>query len=549
MVTEVNTEEMYKIIKKQNGEQFARVLRQNVLLDIPNLKHILEFAGTEPTDARNLVHFLREIREKSGKTNKTKQEEEIKDPIELLSEAGYDAFIVNNERQKDSIKKYYRPGEELCTFNDPYRHKKFYIIHAVKRGADKIKPSRHPEREDEYGTSVISIQIAKTGGFISIKNRYNHTVNNPDATFCNNPDDIIDGLTAALKHKFGVDFMTLQGAVLPPNYRLVNDQVIRFNYEIHNVYYGDKYYFKGPEITKLNTDYEVMLDTVILDVKTGKARRICAPIDDPGLVDVLNNEIYGHKIKIEKNKTTDETIINIIDENKNIKELARTKNGCITSLRLYNLSEIGYDFLRYNTTLEEFYAPKLKRIGDRVFGNGYEDRFAKINLRKLYLPELELAGEWCFGNLISLSELYTPKLKRVDCDCFYNMANIRKLYMPELEIVGNRSFQRLPDMVELYIPKLKEIGYDCFRGKLDSSNIERFFAPELDYIPKDCFYHIKTIRNLYAPKLKITEDTPKCIVRAMKLAKLKDGIRKILGLPQQHNFNKNNIVESQQVRK
>ena len=65
MITEINTEEMYKQIKKQNGEQFARVLRQNVLLDIPNLKHILEFAGTDSADAENLVPVLKEIREKN----------------------------------------------------------------------------------------------------------------------------------------------------------------------------------------------------------------------------------------------------------------------------------------------------------------------------------------------------------------------------------------------------------------------------------------------------------------------------------------------------
>ena len=358
MVTEINTEEMYKQIKKQNGEQFARVLRQNVLLDIPNLKHILEFAGTEPTDAENLVPVLKEIRKKSGKVDKTKQEEEIKDPIELLSEAGYDAFIVKNERQKNSIKKYYRLGEELCTFRDPNRHEKFYIIHAIKKNVKDIKRGKPPKREDEYGTSVISIQIAKSGGFISIKNRYNHTVDNPDATFNNNPDNIIPGLTAALKSKFGVDFMT-QETTMPDNYRLVRNQLVRFNYEIDNVCYGDKYYFEGSEITKLNPDYEIMLDTVILDIKTGKTKNIHENTEDPNidLAYDLNNEIYGHKIKIEKNKTTDETIINIIDENKNIKELARTKNGCITSLHLYKTTEIGKDFLKYNKTLQVYQMP------------------------------------------------------------------------------------------------------------------------------------------------------------------------------------------------
>ena len=65
MTAEMTTEEMYKIIKKQNGEKFAKILRQNVLLDTPNLKHILEYAGTNPEDAINLIPVLREIQKKS----------------------------------------------------------------------------------------------------------------------------------------------------------------------------------------------------------------------------------------------------------------------------------------------------------------------------------------------------------------------------------------------------------------------------------------------------------------------------------------------------
>ena len=255
MAENVVTEDMYKIIKKQNGEAFARVLRENVLLEIPNLKHILEFAGKNPEDARHLVPVLKEILDKSREEQEIVTEEQYEDPIELLSQAGYDAFYVETEEQKNSIMKYYRPGEALCTFRDPNRHKNFYIIHAVKRGAENIQPSKTPKREDEYGTSVISIQIARNGGFISIKNRYNHTIDFPDSTFNNNPDNIIPGLTEALKHKFGVDFMTTEKSVMPDNYRLVNDQLVRFNYEVDNVYIDEKYYFEGSTITKINPDY------------------------------------------------------------------------------------------------------------------------------------------------------------------------------------------------------------------------------------------------------------------------------------------------------
>ena len=63
-------------IKRQNGEAFAKVLRANVLLDIPNLQHILEFAGRNIEDAMNLVMVLREIRYKVNKPVEPVREEE-----------------------------------------------------------------------------------------------------------------------------------------------------------------------------------------------------------------------------------------------------------------------------------------------------------------------------------------------------------------------------------------------------------------------------------------------------------------------------------------
>ena len=67
------------------------------------------------------------------------------------------------------------------------------VFWAVKKDADKMKREDYktPQREDEYGTSVMSIQFSK-GGLctVSIKNRYHHRVNIPDATCGNNLDRI-----------------------------------------------------------------------------------------------------------------------------------------------------------------------------------------------------------------------------------------------------------------------------------------------------------------------------------------------------------------------
>ncbi len=252
---EIDTDKVYKQLKKQNGEAAARIIRDAVLLDVPNIVHILEFAGNNPDEIQQLVPIIREI----YKTQKQSEFQTDKGPLELLSDAGYDAFVVKTEEQKNSIKKYFRKNEELCTFRDPTRLGKYYMIHAIKRGVEKIKHAKNPERDDEYGTSVISIQIAKSGGFISIKNRYNHTVKDPDNTFDSNPDKIIPGLANSLKKYFNVEFNVFN-APIPRHFRMVNDQLVRFDREIENIYLSSDYYFSGSTITKINPDNQVLFD-------------------------------------------------------------------------------------------------------------------------------------------------------------------------------------------------------------------------------------------------------------------------------------------------
>ena len=73
-----------------------------------------------------------------------------------------------------------------------------YVWFAVKDNAEKLnrKKFKHPMRQDEYGTSVISIQFDRDDTHtLSIKNRYNHKVEKPDATFSNDLDNIVAGLT------------------------------------------------------------------------------------------------------------------------------------------------------------------------------------------------------------------------------------------------------------------------------------------------------------------------------------------------------------------
>ena len=522
----IDTEQVFKKIEKQNGKMFARVMRGDGsaipegspfrhvnLLDTPDLVNMLRYAGKDPNDAIKLIPVIKERHDKALEKAETKQES-FEDPIKLLDRAGYNAFYVKTLIQQNSIKKYFKHGEELCTFRDPDRYKKNYIIHAVKKNVDDIKRSDHPQREDEYGTSVISIQILKTGGAISIKNRYNHTVTNPDHTFNDNPDNIIPGLTEALKHKFGVEFV-VSDSKIPRNYRLVNHQLIHYNYEVNNVYFGDNFYLDGSDITELDDKHEVMLDTIILDTDFGKKARSVLKISDKSteeLLRVINDEIAG--CKVTKSTEKGETIITIIDENKKKKELARVKDGQITSLHLYRTTKLDDRFLIDNKTLRELDAPSLEKMGlfclcnnnslkeldvpklEKMGNNCFKEN---ISLEKINIPELKEMGDSCFRlDNHSLKELDAPKLQKIGCECFSATFNLETLNILELKEMGDSCFNYNNLLKEINAPNLEKMGRGCFSY---NENLEILNIPELKQMDGDCFCDNKSLKELNAPKL------------------------------------------------
>ena len=131
-------------------------------------------------------------------------------------------------------------GEELCTFNGG-RLNSCYVFFAVKKNVNEIKREnfKNPFRQDEYGTSVISIQFSKDDTYtLSIKNRYNHTVNNPDATFSNDLDNIIPGLTKSFENYYGHQINSSKQVFELDGYVRANDgKFYKYNYEVDNIYY------------------------------------------------------------------------------------------------------------------------------------------------------------------------------------------------------------------------------------------------------------------------------------------------------------------------
>lgn len=454
-MSEIDTNKVYKKLKEHRGERFARKLRDADLLDIPNIEHILEFANLEDLDA--LIPIVRS----RYKILSLSKYEAKKDPLQLLNEAGYDAFVVQNEKQKNSIEKYFRPNEKLCTFNDPNRHINFYIIHAVKRGASKIKPSPHPEREDEYGTSVISIQIAKSGGFISIKNRYNHTVNNPDSTFHNNPDNIILGLTNSLQRYFNVDF-NVSEVSLPDNYVVINDQLVRYDLELDGILFGYSYYIKNGVLTRLNTDYETIIDYMIYN---SKDKTITSPITNDKTCKLFAGVFNGKQVT----KTVDTVKQTTTLQTPNGDCIVTNNKGQIIELDLPSVTEIGDDFLKFNTSLESANLPNVKKIGNYFLWHN------KI-LKHINLSNVESIGYNFMSDNKELEIINLPKVKTIGNDFLSSNEKLKSINMQNVEKIGYNCLQNNETLTSINLSNAKEIG-DYF---LQCNEVLEFI-----YLPKD----------------------------------------------------------------
>lgn len=183
-----------KLIKKKHGEEMSDMCRKlfpNLLEEKGVLsKVLLTYFEPAPFLCDDIINnslvgnFKDCIYQYTGKDDFNLGNIE-KTPKELLSEAGYDLYECHTEEDIQKFKKYYYEGEELSTFNGG-RLNDCYVFFAVKKNVDQIRRSdfKYPKRQDEYGTSVMSIQFTRDKSHtLSIKNRYNHTVDNPDATF------------------------------------------------------------------------------------------------------------------------------------------------------------------------------------------------------------------------------------------------------------------------------------------------------------------------------------------------------------------------------
>ena len=512
-----------KLIKKYYGENMMHLCRElfPTILETPGLLFKLldnNFAHSKflyddivksdmKVGFKDFVYGLTDEKRENPNISKT--------PYRLLKDAGYILYNCKTEEEIQKFRKYYEPDEELCTFNED-RLDYCHVFFAVKENVDEIKRENFPipEREDDYGTSVISIQFTRGDiNTLSIKNRYNHTVDNPDATFSNNLENIAIGLTKSFERKYDLNInQNKDGSFKLTGYVLANDgKFYKYNYEIDNVYYCPN---------------NLIIDNfkVIKDYQE-KEKYILA---DNFLIDLVNKEIKFYKsdndafiktmpvierIDIKRDKQTGNRVLNITPQEGSIIEIEINKLNQIVGYKNNNLKQIGWGFLRYNKTLknieinnvekidsaflrdnedmETIYLPKVVEVGAHCLRNNRV-------LRKADFPVLKKAGSYFMTNAEQLVVINAPKIRVFGSNCLQNNVSLIRIDFPELEIIKD-NFLFDNQILEIFnCPKVRKIGDSCL---IKNNRIKELILPELMVVGDNFMIFNIVCKKTYFPKL------------------------------------------------
>ena len=488
-----------KIIKKKYGENMMHLCRKlfptilekegilsQVILDSFEASHELY---NDLISNNLVVAFENYIYERLDyKTDKIVKI--TKTPKELLSEAEYDLYECHTEDEIQAFKKYYSPGEELCTFGGG-RLENCYVFFAVKKNIEEIKRANfhNPDRQDLYGTSVLSIQFTRDDAHhLSIKNRYNHTVVNPDATFSNNLDNIIPGLTDSFEKCYGMAQKCNSTNFEIPNYVCVGKKYYKYNYEIDNVYYcPNNIIIDNYEVKRLDKRRYILLDYYILDLQN-KEIKSYQPIDSfPSTIEKIT------KIEVEKDQEEKRIKIETVDGNVFV---GLDKNNNIIYYQNDTVKKISDNFMRYNVTLSNLKLPQAQIIENSFL---YHNKALKV----IELPECREIGNYFLKNNTSIKNVYLPQAQVIE-DYFlhYNEA-LEVIELPECREIGSQFLENNKNIENVYLPQVQTIENSFLAYNKTLKVIE---LPECREIGMGFLENNTNIKNVYLPQAQVIED-------------------------------------------
>ena len=571
-----------KWIKKHYGEKFSHLCRElfPTILDtegllpkilensfLPSRELYDDLTSRDLTaEFKNYVYSQANVENKYGKKTNLS-------PEELMDRAGYILYPeCQTEKDIQSFRLYYyrgeptpkytggtpayREGEELCTFNGG-RLNTCRVWFAVRKDVDKIKREdfKNPRREDDYGTSVISIQFTKTKpSTLSIKNRYNHTIHdvNPDATFSNNLDNIIEGLTQAFTDKYNIKLSNKKINPLEiPDYVQAGDgKFYKYNFEIDNVYYcPNNIIIDNGEVKQFNKDKFIVLENFILDIENkkiinyddkskdsfpksvGKIKNIKRiPSKDGLTIQITPEEGELVEIKLDNHNQivgySNPNIIKIYDNfllvNRSLTELNLPNvqqigdyflynSNSLTELNLPNVQQIGNGFLFYNNSLTKLNLPNVQQIGgDFLLDNksltklnlpnvreiGYCFLNNNDSLTELNLPNVQQIGDCFLRYNNSLKELNLPNVQQIGNDFLYNSNSLTELNLPNVQQIGHSFLEYNDSLTELNLPNVREIGHDFLRY---NDSLTELNLPNVREIGHDFLFFNDSLTKLELP--------------------------------------------------
>ena len=412
---------------------------------------------------KDYIYSLIDVEKKEIITNRTVED--------LLDEAGYILYKCNTQEDILSFSKYYAKNEELCTFNDN-RLDRCYVFFAVKKDVEKIRREDflNPQRQDIYGTSVISIQFTKGKvNTLSIKNRYNHRVNHPDATFNNNLDNIILGLTDSFEKQYKLNINSSDKYFFLPGYVLANGdgKLYKYNYEINNKYYCpnniiiDNY--KVVDKYSLDKARYIVFDYFVLDLQEKKLIKY-----DSALSDSFTDSVCDiNKVSVVKGEDNFKHII--INTNSGDIEIIINKLGQMVGYKNNIVEKIGDDFCKYNTTLEKLELNNVKLVGDNFLYRNNR------SLKDINMPSVEeLGNQFLFSNN-SLSNISFPNVKKCKDKVMY-YGHAKTINMENVLEIGDDFCKCNDEVLELNFPNLRTVGSNfCY----SNSVLKRIHAPNL----------------------------------------------------------------------
>jgi len=550
-----------KLIKKHYGEKMMHLCRElfPTILETEGLLYKTLTSKFYPS--RNIYDELIKDEEKieifkniiyNAIVDEKKESTALeKTPFELLDEAGYTLYECKSEADIQSFRHYYqrrdgkatpkyvegeRPehnnGEELCTFSGG-RLDRCYVFFAVKKNVLEIKRKENPERQDEYGTSVISIQFAKGDtNTLSIKNRYNHTVKNPDATFSNDLDSIIEGLTKSFENEYGLNInSTREKEYLPGFVKADDGKYYRYNFERDNVYYcDDNIIIDNFEAKHFDKSRYLIFENYIIDFQEKSIWSYC---HNGALYKDSFTESLGNikSIKVENDKDTKEKriiinddIIIVLTKTNQIKSYKNShitrvspiflKNSTeIESIDLENVERIGEDFLANAIKLNSINIPNCKRIDNGFLRSNkklkeidlpnvktIKDNFMFANeaLERINVPKLETFGHRFLYSNIGLEEISLPEITKISSGFLSTNKKIKKIYIPNCIKIGDNFLEHNECLEEIDLPSVEEIG-DNFM--LSNKKLKRINLDECEFIGDQFLTHNLFLESISLPKV------------------------------------------------